>query len=95
MMSTVTVRIPTPLRAFTGGAGSVPVEGESVGRALEALVARHRDLGQHLFTADGGLRNFINVYVNDTNVRALQGLDSALADGAVLHIVPAVAGGRS
>jgi molybdopterin synthase sulfur carrier subunit len=92
-MSVVSVRIPTPLRRFTAGTDEVDVEGKSVGEALQGLVARHQDLGRHLFDGDGGLRQFINIYLNDRNVRSLAGLDTPVENGTVLTIVPAVAGG--
>ncbi len=92
-MSRITVRIPTPLRSFTGGADEVAVDGESVGEALRDLVARHEGLARHLFNGSGELRNFVNVYVGDQHVRALGGLDAPVEHGAVVHIVPAVAGG--
>jgi molybdopterin synthase sulfur carrier subunit len=88
------VRIPTPLRRFTAGADEVSVEGKSVGQVLQELAARHQGLSQHLFDTNGGLRQFINIYVNDRNVNALDGFDTAVDTGTVLTIVPAVAGGR-
>ncbi|MEE9473796.1 MAG: ubiquitin-like small modifier protein 1 [Thermoanaerobaculia bacterium] len=93
-MNVVMVRIPTPLRRFTAGADEVSVEGRSVGEVLQELVARHQDLSHHLFDTDGGIRKFINIYVNDRNVSSLDGLDTAVDNGTVLTIVPAVAGGR-
>lgn len=92
-MSDVTIRIPTPLRSFTGGADEVAVDGGSVAEALGNLVARHEGLARHLFNAQGGLRNFVNIYVDDQHIRALGGLDAPVGRGAVVHIVPAVAGG--
>lgn len=92
-MSKVTVRVPTPLRSFTGGAGEVLIEGSSVGDILRQLVTRHDGLSRHLFDADGELRQFINIYLDDRNVRALDGLDSVVENGDVVNIVPAVAGG--
>lgn len=93
-MSRATVRIPTPLRRFTGGAAEVTVEGATVGEALAALADRHRDLGPQLFDEGGELRRFVNVYLGDRDVRTLERLDSPLGgDGGLIHIVPAVAGG--
>jgi len=94
-MSQATVRIPTPLRGFTGGSGEVPVEGATVGEVLSALADRHAGLAERILDGQGRLRNFVNVFVNDRNVRVLQGLESSVPDGAVINIVPAVAGGRS
>lgn len=92
-MSQITIRIPTPLRAFTGGAGEVPVEGSNVREALLELVRNHRELDKQLFNGDGELRNFVNIFVGDRNIRSLEGLDSPLDQPVTLNIVPAVAGG--
>ncbi len=92
-MSQATVRIPTPLRALTGGSDEVPAAGATVGEVLQSLGARHNGLLDRILDAEGQLRSFVNVYLGETNVRALDGLDSEVSDGAVLHIVPAVAGG--
>ena len=94
-MSQTTVRIPAPLRSFTAGANEVEIEGETVGEVIRELVAGNLELGPYLLDGDGGIRNFINVYVNDRNITALQGLDSPLTEGAIVHIIPAVAGGES
>ena len=87
------VRIPTQLRTLTGGAGEVEVEGATVGDALKALDAAHPGLAERLFDDSGGLRRFVNVFVADEDVRFLEGLDTPVADGQTLSIVPAVAGG--
>lgn len=92
-MSEVTVRIPTPLRSFTSGADEVPIEGSNVGDILRQLAERHEGLSRLLFDTDGDLRQFINIYLDDRNVKSLDGLDSAVSSGDVLNIVPAVAGG--
>ena len=93
-MNQAMVRIPTPLRVFTGGAGEVPVEGGTVGQILRTLGERHEGLAERILDPEGGLRNFVNVYLGERNVRNLDGLDSPVTAGAVIHIVPAVAGGR-
>lgn len=93
-MSQATVRIPTPLRSFTGGAGEVPIEGATVGEVLRSLGERHQGLAERILDGEGRLRNFVNVYLGDRNVKSLDGLDSAVEAGAVINIVPAVAGGR-
>lgn len=93
-MSVVTLRIPTPLRTFTGGADELSVEGTTVGEALRELVARYDGLSRHLFNGDGELREFINIYLDDRNVSSLDGLDSPIEHPSVVTIVPAVAGGR-
>ncbi|MBX6363476.1 MAG: molybdopterin-synthase adenylyltransferase MoeB [Gemmatimonadetes bacterium] len=89
----VTIRIPTPLRACTAGHAEVSVEGGSVGEALAALVAEHPRIRRHLFGEDGRLRGFVNVYVNEEDVRAREGVNTPLADGDTLVIVPSIAGG--
>lgn len=89
----VTVRIPTQLRTLTGGAGEVSVEASTVGDALKALDASHPGFGERIFDEDGKLRRFVNVFLADEDVRFLSGLDTSVADGQTLSIVPAVAGG--
>lgn len=92
-MSTVTVRIPMPLRSFTGGAAEVAVEAATVGEALERLGAAHEGLLARVLTPEGRVRTYVNIFKGTDNVVALRGLDTPLADGDVLSIVPAVAGG--
>ncbi|MBS1838641.1 MAG: MoaD/ThiS family protein [Actinobacteria bacterium] len=88
----VTIRIPTTLRTLTGGASTVEVEGTTVGEALANLDAAHPGFADRLFDADG-LRRFVNVFLADDDVRYLDGVDTAVADGAEISIIPAVAGG--
>lgn len=90
---TVTVRIPTQLRNLTGGSGEVAVEASTVGDALKALDVAHPGFGERIFDEDGKLRRFVNVFLADEDVRFLQGLDTSVAEGQTLSIVPAVAGG--
>lgn len=89
----VVVRVPAQLRSLTGGQGEVSVEGETVGAALKALEAAHPGFGERLFDDAGNLRRFVNVFVADEDVRFLSGLDTPVADGQVVSLVPAVAGG--
>ena len=89
-----TILIPTALRAFTDANARVEVEGRTVGEVLDALVARHAALRPHLFAADGRLRSFVNVYLNEEDCRHLQSTATAVRDGDVVSIVPAIAGGR-
>lgn len=89
----ITVRVPTQLRTLTGGAGELPLEGSTVGEVLKALDAAHPGMGDRLFDDAGGLRRFVNVFVDDEDVRFLQGLGTELRDGQTVSIVPAVAGG--
>jgi MoaD family protein, archaeal len=92
-MPTVSVRIPTPLRSFTGGADEARAEGETVEDVLKALGASYNGLLERVLTPDGELRNFVNVYLGSSNVRSLKGLKTPVSEGDVLSIVPAVAGG--
>jgi molybdopterin converting factor small subunit len=89
----VAIRIPTQLRSLTGGAGEVSVEGSTVTEALKALDAAHPGFADRLFDDEGKLRRFVNIFVADEDVRFLQGLDTPVAGGQTLSIVPAVAGG--
>ena len=89
----LTIRIPTQLRTFTGGSGEVEVEAASVGDALKALDAAHPGLADRLFDESGQLRRFVNVFLADEDVRFLDGLATPVVDGQTLSIVPAVAGG--
>jgi molybdopterin/thiamine biosynthesis adenylyltransferase/rhodanese-related sulfurtransferase/molybdopterin converting factor small subunit len=89
----VTIRIPTPLRGYTDGADQVVLRAATVGEALMALGAAHAGILERVMATDGTLRQFVNVYLGTDNVRVLQGLATPLPAGAVLAIVPAVAGG--
>ncbi len=88
-----TVRIPPVLRQQTGGQPEVEAAGETVGAVLRALTAAHPDTGAQLFGEDGELNRFVNVYLNDEDVRVLGGLDTAVAEGDTVVILPAMAGG--
>ncbi|RMH67581.1 MAG: MoaD/ThiS family protein [Bacteroidetes bacterium] len=92
--TSVTIHIPTPLRSFTGGAASVEVTGQTVGEALQDLVHRHPALEPHLYTEDGRLRSFVNIYVGDEDIRYLDRDATAITPGTELSIVPSIAGGR-
>ena len=89
----VTVKLPTQLRASAGGKSAIPVEGSTVGEALEALYAAHPELRERLSDDDGTLRRFINVYVNGDDIRFGELLDTPVTDGQEVQILPAVAGG--
>lgn len=89
----VKVRIPTQLRQLSGGASEVEVEGTTVAEALKALDAAHPGFAERLYDESGGLRRFVNVFVAEEDIRFLDGVDTALAEGQTLSIVPAVAGG--
>jgi sulfur-carrier protein len=88
----ITVKIPTQLRAVTGGQEELEVEGSTVGEALDAVFEQHGDLRERI-TQDGDLRRFVNVYVSGEDIRFQDGLDTAVEDGAEITILPAVAGG--
>ena len=89
------VLIPTPLRPFTGKKDAVEVAGATVGELLADLTRQHEGLKKHLYTDDGRLRSFVNVYVNDEDIRYLQKEQTPVEDGDTLSIVPSVAGGSS
>ncbi len=90
----VTILLPTALRRYAAESDVLRVEGRTVREALARLVEHYPDLGHHLFTEDGRLRHFVNVYVNDEDVRYLQDLETPLKEGDEITIVPSVAGGR-
>lgn len=90
----VKILIPTPLRSFVGGASEVSVEGRTVGDVLRSLVEQHGQLKKHLYAEDGKLRSFVNVYVNDEDIRFQKNLETPVKDGDEISIVPAIAGGR-
>ena len=89
----IEVRLPTVLRSQAGGRSTVEVEGASVGDVLRALVAQFPGMDGHVLDPDGSLRRFVNVYVNDDDVRYLDGVNTPVPDGAEISILPAVAGG--
>jgi MoaD family protein len=89
----VTVKLPTQLRDAAGGATSVLVSGSTVGEALDGLYAQHGELRERIADGDGGLRRFVNVYLKGEDIRFLDGLDTQVADGDEVTILPAVAGG--
>jgi sulfur-carrier protein len=88
-----TIRIPTPLRTATGGVATVEVDGTTVGEALAALEQAHPGVSERLLDDSGRLRRFVNVFVNDEDVRFQQGLDTPVQPGSTVSIIPAVAGG--
>ncbi|MEN3337338.1 MAG: sulfur-carrier protein adenylyltransferase/sulfurtransferase [Acidobacteriota bacterium] len=87
------ILIPTPLRPFAGKLDVVELDGGTVGEVLQALVARYGDLRKHLYNDDGKLRSFVNIYVNDEDIRHLEREKTALKAGDTVSIVPSVAGG--
>ena len=88
------IHIPTPLRAYTGGEQTVSVPGATVGEALEQLTGAHSELRQHLYTGEGKLRSFVNIYLNDDDIRYLPQKESTpTGDSDELTIIPSIAGG--
>jgi molybdopterin converting factor small subunit len=88
-----TIRIPPVLRPAVGGEREIPAVGSTVGAVLDALAAIHPETRSQLFGKEGGLNRFVNVYVNDEDVRVLDGLDTAVGAADVVVILPAMAGG--
>jgi len=88
-----TVKIPPVLRASVGGEKEVSAEGASVGEVLNALAAAHPQTQAQLFSAEGELNRYVNVYLNDEDVRVLDGLQTTVGEGDTLVILPAMAGG--
>lgn len=91
----VSVRIPTPLRTATAGASEVAVDAGTVREMLEDLERRHPGIRERVCEPTGEVRRFVNVFVGDEDIRFLQGLDTPIADGTMVSIVPAVAGGAA
>ncbi len=90
----VTIIIPTPLRQFAGGKSEIEVDASTAGKALEKLTTQHADLKKHLYNDGGNLRNFVNVYVGDEDIRDLENLETEVKDGGEILIVPSIAGGN-
>jgi molybdopterin/thiamine biosynthesis adenylyltransferase/rhodanese-related sulfurtransferase/molybdopterin converting factor small subunit len=89
----ITVSIPTPLRGFTGGRDTIELPGDTVGQVLDGLLAAHAGLRRHLMQEDGRLRSFVNLYLNETDIRHLSSTATPVRPGDVLTIVPSIAGG--
>jgi molybdopterin converting factor small subunit len=89
------VKIPTPLRQYTGGDAEVEVGGQTVGETLGNLATEYPDLKQHLYTGDDKLRSFVNVYKGDEDIRYLDGQDTEVSEDDELSIIPSIAGGSA
>ena len=89
----VKVMIPTPLRQFTGKQSSIECDARTVGEALGSLTGTFSDLRKHLYTEDGKIRSFVNVYLNDEDIRFLEKERTKTKDGDTISIVPSIAGG--
>src|SRR6266700_8280584 len=88
------ILIPTPLRQYTGKQDTVQVKGGTVGEALTELTTQHHDLRRNLYNDEGKLRSFVNVYLNDEDIRYLSKEATPVKDGDVVSIVPSIAGGN-
>lgn len=89
----VIVRIPTPLRKFTNDQAEVSIEGGTVGEVIDNLEAQHSGIKEKIAEDSGAIRRFVNIYVNEEDIRFLDGPGTALKDGDQVTIVPAIAGG--
>ena len=89
----VKVKVPTQLRSLTDGAGEVQASGAKVSELIDDLESRHPGMRERLLDDDGRLRRFVNLYLDDEDIRFLQGLDTEIPEGAAVSIIPAVAGG--
>jgi sulfur-carrier protein len=91
----VKVMIPTPLRPYAGRSDTVEVDARTVGEALGGLTSKYGELRKHLYTDEGKIRSFVNVYLNDEDIRYLQKEKTPIKDGDTISIVPSIAGGCS
>ena len=89
----IRVRVPTPLRPMTGGKSEIEMEGNTIAQLIENLGAAHPGLKERLYDEKGEVRRFINIYVNEEDIRFLTGKDTPLNDGDEVSIIPAIAGG--
>ena len=90
----VQVKIPTPLRKYTGGAGGVEADGGTVASLVDDLDRRHPGIKERICDESGQVRRFVNIFVNGEDIRFLQNLDTPIKDSDEISIVPAIAGGR-
>ena len=88
-----TVRIPTPLRTVTGGKATVDVDGSTVGEVVKSLDASYPGIGERILDESGQVRRFVNIFVDDEDIRFAQGLETPVREGATVSVIPAVAGG--
>lgn len=87
------IRIPTPLRPYTDGQGQLLIEAGTVGEAMQELTAQFPSIGPHLYNDEGDLRPYVNLFINDEDVRTLDGEQTAIHKGDTLMILPSIAGG--
>lgn len=88
-----TLKIPTPLRTYTSGLAEVPVQGVTVGEAMQSLITQFPTMRQHLYNGEGQLRPFVNLFVGENNVKDLQGMETPLNDSDKVLLIPSIAGG--
>ncbi len=88
-----TISLPTPLRPYADKNAEVPVAGSTVGELLGDLIAKHPSLQKHLFGEDGRLRSFVNIYLNDEDIRYLEKTETPVKESDLLSIIPSIAGG--
>jgi molybdopterin converting factor small subunit len=88
------ILVPTPLRQYAGKQSAIEVPAATVGEALSVLTSTYPDLRKHLYNDEGKLRAFVNVYLNDDDIRYLKNDETAVKEGDTLSIVPSIAGGR-
>ncbi len=89
------VLIPTPLRPYADKKSAIEVNASTVGEALSALTSQHSDLRRHLFSDDGKLRSFVNIYLNDEDIRYLGKENTPVRESDTISIVPSIAGGKN
>ena len=88
-----TLKLPTPLRPYAENQSSFDLPGETVGEILEMVVEQHPTLEKHLFNEEGEIRPFVNLFLGDENINQLDGLDTPIAEGDTVLIIPSIAGG--
>lgn len=93
MTSAIKILVPTPLRQYTEGLESIEIEAGSVGEALRQLITRYEPLRNHLYSEDGRLRDFVNVYLNEEDIRYLEREETDVKEGDEIRIIPSIAGG--
>lgn len=89
-----TIRVPTPLRSYTDGQGEVSASGATVGEVLKSLESRYKGIGSRLLDEKGGVKRYVNLFLNDEDIRFLKQLETPVAESDTLSIIPAIAGGR-
>lgn len=87
------LRIPTPLRSYTGGQSEVPVQGSTVAEAMQDLIVKFPSLQPHLYNGQGTLRPFVNLFIGENNIKDLHGLETPLKADDRLLLIPSIAGG--